>query len=330
MNETIDILLATYNGEKYLKEQIESILNQTYSNIRLIISDDCSTEKTKEIIKAYEEKDNRIISYFHEKNLGYVKNFEFLLSKVENEIYMLSDQDDVWLPTKVEHTYEKLKETDADLVFTDLEVVNEKLETIYPSFNDFMLLSRKIKKYLHSYRLQYLYNCVTGCTLMSKKKFIKMILPIPTQSKYAIHDTWIACTVANNGKMEYLDEKTIKYRQHGNNQVGTDKISHKFSKLQQVRDLFIEVKLGLFITYVENDRIFNDELKEKNKKALNYFKMIKDKKHVNFRQWNVFHDLYKTETFSYYLLNFFIMNLPGISKGLFAIRYGVLKILGKR
>ena len=330
MNETIDILLATYNGEKYLKEQIESILNQTYSNIRLIISDDCSTEKTKEIIKAYEEKDNRIISYFHEKNLGYVKNFEFLLSKVENEIYMLSDQDDVWLPTKVEHTYEKLKETDADLVFTDLEVVNEKLETIYPSFNDFMLLSRKIKKYLHSYRLQYLYNCVTGCTLMSKKKFIKMILPIPTQSKYAIHDTWIACTVANNGKMEYLDEKTIKYRQHGNNQVGTDKISHKFSKLQQVRDLFIEVKLGLFRTYVENDRIFNDELKEKNKKALNYFKMIKDKKHVNFRQWNVFHDLYKTETLSYYLLNFFIMNLPGISKGLFAIRYGVLKILGKR
>ena len=159
---------------------------------------------------------------------------------------------------------------------------------------------------------------------------IEIILPIPTESKYAIHDTWIACTVANNGKMEYLDEKTIKYRQHGNNQVGTDKISHKFSKLQQVRDLFIEVKLGLFKTYVENDRIFSDELKEKNKKALNYFEMIKDKKHINLRQWNVFHDLYKTETLSYYLLNFFIMNLPGISKGLFAIRYGILKILGKR
>ena len=140
MNETIDILLATYNGEKYLKEQIESILNQTYSNIRLIISDDCSTDKTKEIIKEYEEKDDRIISYSHEKNLGYVKNFEFLLSKVENEIYMLSDQDDVWLPIKVEHTYDKLKETDADLEFTDLEVVNEKLETINQSFNDFMLL----------------------------------------------------------------------------------------------------------------------------------------------------------------------------------------------
>ena len=218
-------------------------------------------------MQEYPKKDSRIKLFFQEKNLGYVKNFEFLLSKVENEIYMLSDQDDVWLPTKVEHTYKKLKETDADLVFTDLEVVNEKLETIYPSFNDFMLLSRKIKKYLHSYRLQYLYNCVTGCTLMSKKKFIEIILPIPTESKYAIHDTWIACTVANNGKMEYLDEKTIKYRQHGNNQVGTDKISHGFKNIEQVRELFINVKLGVFGTYVENNDKFPKELQEQNKKS---------------------------------------------------------------
>lgn len=330
MEETIDIVLATYNGEKYLREQIESILNQTYSNIRLIISDDCSTDKTIEIIKEYEEKDKRVIGYFQEKNLGYVKNFEFLLSKVENEIYMLSDQDDYWLPEKVAHTYNKLKETNADLVFTDLEVVDENLKQIYPSFNDFMLLSRKIKKYLHSYRLQYLYNCITGCTLMSKKKFINTILPLPTESKYAIHDTWVGCTVANLGKIDYLNEKTIKYRQHGKNQVGTDKISHKFSKLEQVRELFIDVKLGLFKTYVENDRIFNDKLKEKNKKALAYFEMIKNKEYFNFRQWNIFHDLYKTETFSYYMLNFAIMNLPGISRGLFKIRYIILKILGKR
>ena len=338
----VSICMATYNGAKYIKEQMDSILSQRFKEndnveLEIIVSDDGSTDDTISILESYH--DSRI-KIFHHKNYSKYKyfkanrlassNFENAITKATGDYLFLADQDDVWLPTKVEHTYEKLKETDADLVFTDLEVVNEKLETIYPSFNDFMLLSRKIKKYLHSYRLQYLYNCVTGCTLMSKKKFIKMILPIPTQSKYAIHDTWIACTVANNGKMEYLDEKTIKYRQHGNNQVGTDKISHKFSKLQQVRDLFIEVKLGLFRTYVENDRIFNDELKEKNKKALNYFEMIKDKKHINLKQWNVFHDLYKTETLSYYLLNFFIMNLPGISKGLFAIRYGVLKILGKR
>lgn len=325
MNEKIDVLLATYNGEKYLKEQIDSILNQTYSNIRLVISDDCSKDNTREIIKEYEEKDDRVISYFHEKNLGYVKNFEFLLTKVENEIYMLSDQDDVWLPTKIEHTYNKMVETNADLVFTDLEVVDENLKIMYPSFNDYMKLSRKIKKYKNNYRLQYLYNCVTGCTLMSKKKFLDMILPIPTQSKYAIHDTWIATAIANNGTVEYLDEKTILYRQHGNNQVGTEKVSHGFEKLDQVRELFINVKLGLFETYVQNDRIFNDKLKKENKEALEYFKMIQNKKNVNFRKWNVFHRLYKNETIYYYIINFFIMNLPGISRILFKIRKALKK-----
>lgn len=328
--EQIDILMATYNGEKYLKEQIDSILNQTYTDFRLIISDDCSKYSTRKIIEEYSQKDKRIISYFQEKNLGYVKNFEFLLTKVENEIYMLSDQDDFWLPNKIEHTYNKMKETNADLVFTDLEVVDKDLNMMYSSFNDYMKLTRKIKKYKNDYRLQYLYNCVTGCTLMSKKKFLNLILPLPTESKYAIHDTWIACAVANNGKIEYLDEKTIKYRQHGTNQVGTDKISHGFKELDQVRDLFIEVKLGLFKTYVNNDRIFNDEIKKQNKEALEYFEMIKDKKYFNFKKWSVFHKLYKTETFSYYILNFLIMNLPGISRGLFRIRYGILKILGKR
>ena len=275
--EQIDILLATYNGEKYLKEQLDSILSQTYSNFRLLISDDCSKDNTKEILKEYEKKDNRIKVFYQEKNLGYVKNFEFLLSKVENKIYALSDQDDVWLPEKVEKTYNKLIQTNSDLVFTDLEVVNENLEKIYDSFNDYMLLSRKIKKYKDSSVMQYLYNCITGCTLMSKSKFLDKIIPIPTNSKYVIHDTWIGLIVSLYGKIEYLDEKTIKYRQHGNNQVGTDKISHKFRKIEDVRNLFLDVKIQLFTTYVNNENIFPEDLRKQNKKALEYFKMLQTK-----------------------------------------------------
>ena len=96
MEEQIDILMATYNGEKYLKEQIESILNQTYKSIRLVISDDCSKDRTKEILKQ-NEHDNRIEVHYHDKNQGYIKNFEYLIKQVKNNIYMLSDQDDVWL-----------------------------------------------------------------------------------------------------------------------------------------------------------------------------------------------------------------------------------------
>lgn len=326
----IDILMATYNGEKYLKEQIDSILAQTYSNFRLIISDDCSKDSTREILKEYEKKDNRIIVFYQEKNLGYVKNFEFLLSKVENEIYALSDQDDIWKNDKIEKTYKKLEETNADLVFTDLQVVDEKLNTIYKSFNDFMLLSRKIKKYKSSYLMQYLYNCISGCTLMSKKSFIKDIVPIPTDSKYVIHDSWIGIVVSLKGKIEYLDEATILYRQHTNNQVGTDKISHKFSKLEDVRNLFIDVKTQLFTVYVNNERYFSEKLRKQNKKALKYYESLKNTKYLNFKGWILFYKLYKTEKFMYRMENFIILNLPALARIPFSIRHAILKSQGKR
>ena len=330
MNEKIDILLPTYNGEKYLKEQIDSILNQTYKNIRLIISDDCSKDTTTQILREYEQKDSRIEIYLQQENLGVVKNIEFLLQKVENPFYMLADQDDVWLQEKVEKTLEKQKQENADLVFGDLEIVDQELKTMFPSFGDFMLLNRKIHKYINSNKLNYLYNCVTGCTLLAKKETIQYILPLPQKSKYVIHDYWIGLMISLNGKVSYINEKYIKYRQHGNNQVGTNKISHGFKELDQVRELFINVKLGVFGTYVENNEKFPEELQKINLQAYEYFKMLENKKNINFKKWRVFHELYKTETLSYYILNFIIMNLPAIGRPLFKIRYSVLKLLKKR
>ena len=330
MDEKIDILLATYNGEKYLREQIESILNQTYPNIRIIISDDCSKDTTTQILKEYQQKDNRIELYIQPENLGVVKNIEFLLQKVENPYYMLADQDDVWLPEKAEKALEKLKQEKVDFVFGDLEVVDQELKTIYPSFGDFMLLNRKIQKYINSEKLNYLYNCVTGCTVLAKKETISKILPLPNKSKYLIHDHWMGIMASLNGKVAYVPEKYIKYRQHGNNQVGTDKISHGFKKLEQVRELFIKVKLGVFGTYVENNERFPEHLQKLNEEAYEYYKMLETKKFINFRKWGIFHELYKTETFSYYVLNFIIMNLPAIGRPLFNTRYMILKLLKKR
>lgn len=317
--EKIDILLATYNGEKYVAEQIESILNQTYKNINLIISDDCSKDKTPQILKEYSQKDSRIKLNLQQENMGVVKNIEFLLKQVESPLYMLADQDDYWLPEKIEKSVEKLKQENADLVFGDLEVVDKDLKTIYPSFGDFMLLNRKINKYINSYKVNYLYNCVTGCTLISKKEFIKYILPLPTNSKFVIHDHWIGLMVSLNGKLAYMPEKYIKYRQHGNNQVGTTKVTHALEKIEDVRNHFINVKLGVFRTYVENEKKFSNEIQKLNKKAYEYFSMLKNKKRVNFKGWIIFHKLYKTESFSYYIQNFMILNFPIIIKPFFKI-----------
>jgi rhamnosyltransferase len=112
--EKIDILLATYNGEKYVREQIESILHQTYTNFNLLISDDVSKDSTVSILKEYEQKDSRVKVFVQEKNLGYIRNFEFLLKQVTSNYYMLSDQDDFWLPEKVEKSYKKIIEEKLD------------------------------------------------------------------------------------------------------------------------------------------------------------------------------------------------------------------------
>lgn len=320
MNQKVDILLATYNGEKYIKEQVESILNQTYENIQIIISDDCSTDKTRQVLKEYENNE-KIKIFYQEKNLGYVKNFEFLLKQVESNLYMLSDQDDVWKKEKVEKSVEKIESEKLDLVFGDLEVVDENLNTLYKSYNRYMHLIHKIKKYQKDYRLQYLYNCMTGCTIISRKNWIDKVLPFPTNSKYMIHDYWLGLVIALNGKVGYIEEPYILYRQHGKNQVGSKKASKTASKLEKVRNISINTRIGTFETYVMHEEIFDEKLRKQNKKALEYFKMLKNKKNFNFRQWGIFFRLYKYESFSQYIKNFMVLNLPWIVKIVFDLKH---------
>lgn len=167
---------------------------------------------------------------------------------------------------------------------------------------------------------QYLYNCITGCTVLSKKEFIDKLIPFPNESKYVAHDMWMGIIIAMYGKISYLNEKTIKYRQHGDNQIGTEKISHGFTKFEDVRNLFINVKLGVFSTYVKNNDRFLQEWKDLNIKALKYYEKIKDSNNINFKYWNVFHKLYKNETAYYYILSFIIMNIPILGRLLFKIR----------
>lgn len=320
MNPKVDILLATYNGEKYIKEQVESILNQTYENIQIIISDDCSTDNTRQVLKEYENNE-KIKVFYQEKNLGYVKNFEFLLKQVKSNLYMLSDQDDVWKKEKVEKSVEKIESEKLDLVFGDLEVVDENLNTLYKSYNRYMHLIHKIKKYQKDYRLQYLYNCMTGCTIISRKNWIDKVLPFPTNSKYMIHDYWLGLVIALNGKVGYIEEPYILYRQHGKNQVGSKKASKTASKLEEVRNISINTRIGTFETYVMHEEIFDEKLRKQNKKALEYFKMLKNKKNFNFRQWGIFFRLYKYESFSQYIKNFMVLNLPWIVKIVFDLKH---------
>lgn len=312
--EKVDILLATYNGEKYLEAQLDSILSQTYTNFRLLISDDSSTDSTKDILEKYKKIDNRIEVFYQENNLGVVKNFEFLLNKVENKYYMLSDQDDIWKEEKIEKSVNKLEETGAGLVYSDLEVVDENLNVIYESYWKLKGFTKRANKY-NTFESFYLNNYVTGCTIISRKEFIKDILPLPNSSKYVLHDYWITLIVSQKSKIVSIKEPLIKYRQHKNNRIGSKKKTDELKSINEIRNLFITVKKEHFKTFIENeDKFENEKYRVLNKKALQYYEMLEKKKYINFKGWLLFFRLYKYENFMYNVKNFLILNMPIIAK----------------
>lgn len=315
----IDILMATYNGEKYIKEQIESILSQTYKNFNLIISDDASTDKTLEILKQYEQKDNRIIVYSQEKNLGIVENFEFLLKKVENEFFMLADQDDIWDVDKVEISYDKMEAENADLVYSNLAVVDKNLNILSNSYWKLKGFDKKVKKY-NNFESLYLNNYITGCTMLCKSKWIDKILPLPKESEFVIHDYWIALIVSMNGRLSFIEQPLIKYRQHTDNIIGSMKKSDSIENFEDLRKLFISVKKQHFEVFVKNNEKFSDEYKKLNNEALDYFNCLENINRINIKKYKLFFKLYKYENFIYKIENFVIMNIPCLGKVLFKLK----------
>lgn len=323
--EKIDILLATYNGEKFVKEQIESILNQTYENFNLIISDDASTDNTLNILEEYEKKDTRIKVFKKEKNEGLIDNFEFLLKNVTSDYFMFSDQDDIWKKDKIEKSINKLKEESSGLVYTDLEIVDEKLNVIYPSYWKYKQIYKKIIKY-NNFEALYLNNFVTGCTILAKSKYIKDILPLPRNSKFVLHDYWTALIVSAKDKISYVEEPTIQYRQHKNNRVGSSRKSDQLENFEDLRNLFIKVKIEHFEVFKENiEKIKTKEISKYTNEALKYFENLKKVKYINLKNWNLFFRLYKYEEFSYTIQNFIILNIPILGKLAFKIKKMIRK-----
>ena len=219
----IDILLATYNGRKHLREQIDSILTQSNQDWRLLIRDDISNDDTLDIIKEYVAKysDRIILIEDDKKHLGAMLNFQCLLQNSTAEYIMFCDQDDVWLPTKIEATLNLMKGTEKAfsgkpiLVHTDLRVVNHELATIAKSMWAYQGTHPANGGDFNKIMFQ---NVVTGCSAMINKKAKAISMPIPAEA--VMHDWWIALNVAKHGKIAYIPQQLVLYRQHRNNAVG--------------------------------------------------------------------------------------------------------------
>lgn len=233
MNE-ISILLSTFNGEKFIKELLNSVLNQTINNFKIFVRDDGSTDQTPNLINAFKIKypDVFIILNDEKGNLGPRDSFFELLKQAEGSYFLYCDQDDVWLPDKVEKLTTKIKEIEVEnpnmpaLVFSDMSVINETGELIYNSYFD-----------VANYKKIYIQNIlfrgfIPGCSTIFNKHAKKLVLfyyeLITSEDRKYLHDGFTFFIINIFGIITFTPEILLKYRLHQGNTVGFGKKSKKF------------------------------------------------------------------------------------------------------
>lgn len=220
MKDTISVAMTTYNGEKYLREQLDSLYNQVMMPDEVVVVDDCSTDNTIYILEEYHQKYN--LKYFvNTKNLGVNKNFEKAISNCTGKYIALSDQDDVWLPNKLEKSIIRLKEIE----HSNMPAIVAAGRNDIDAENKLLIKSKVGSDYNHYAHLLLGDNIQwQGCTMVMNRKLIEIILPFP-ETKIILYDSYITLTAALSASVYYIAQPLIHYRRHSTNYCG--KISNK-------------------------------------------------------------------------------------------------------
>lgn len=219
----ISVCIATYNGEKFIEEQLDSILPQLAVSDELIISDDGSKDTTLAIIKRYAEQDRRI-RFFQGPGKGVIANFEFAINQSQGDFIFLADQDDVWLPEKVQTTLKFFQNhPEKYLVISDLVIVDEHLKEIEPSYFEY----RNVKLGLFHNIVK---NKYIGAGMAFRSVLKNDILPIPAQ--IPMHDMWFGLIAETKNRSGLIPQKLTLYRRHASN---ASEIDTKASRFQQLK-----------------------------------------------------------------------------------------------
>jgi len=245
MSDTlVEILLASYNGELFIFEQLESLAEQSYVHWKLIARDDGSSDQTPEYLNSFARQHPGKVSIVRDSkgSLGAAGNFAELLQHSTADYLMFCDQDDVWLKEKLGLSLKRIQELEAIhgkatplLVHTDLKVVDKNLATLSNSFWKHQNLDPRTGERWNRLLVQ---NVVTGCTTIINRALREAALPIPGAA--IMHDWWLALVASLLGRVEFIDQPTVLYRQHGHNDTGAKKwgtrfILNRISKTDQVR-----------------------------------------------------------------------------------------------
>ncbi len=234
-NKLISVAMATYNGGKFLRQQLDSIFAQTYPSLEVVVTDDQSADGTVSILHEYGKK-YPLRYVVNGSRLGVVGNFERAVSLCHGDYIAFADQDDVWLPDKLALCLQKMQSIEAShpdtpvLVHTDLRVVDEQLNTVRESLWRAHGTDPAIYKIPEQVAAR---NFVTGCTMLLNRQALSATMPFPAE--VLMHDWWIAINIMKHGIIASIPEATVLYRQHDGNQVGFKRVGF-FSKVTRLFD----------------------------------------------------------------------------------------------
>lgn len=200
----VSIVLCTYNGERFLQEQLVSLVNQTYRPIEIVILDDCSTDGTYTLLKEYQQKYPTIRLYQNEENIGYVKNFNRAIGLCKGDYIALCDQDDLWDWRKIATLVQRIQPH--VLIYHDSQFMDEEGR----------LMDKKLSDVVNFYEGDepetfVFFNCVSSHAVMFKKELVNYLLPFPASG---FHDAWIGYVACNFGTITFLNQCLVHYRQH--------------------------------------------------------------------------------------------------------------------
>lgn len=236
MSPLISIVMATYNGEKYLREQVDSLLLQSYPSLEFIFVDDASTDGTLAILRDYAARDSRIQLIENSINQGYRKTFEKGILKAKGEFIALSDQDDYWLPSKITELANSIG--DYSLIYSDSALVDDSGKFIGKKMSD---IKRQIA---YSSPLMYTFGAwAPGHSMLFRKDLLHFALPVVD---YVAHDYLIGFAATCAGGITYLPKSLVHYRQHATNTIGANlKNATKPYKTKKERNHLINLRLQL-------------------------------------------------------------------------------------
>lgn len=268
----IHIVIATYNGQMYIREQLESVLANNYKDISIEVCDDGSTDGTIGIVKEYVDNYPNITLHENPQNLGYTMNFLEGIRRSTSPYIMLCDQDDIWHEDKIEKTYERMRGFEKEngesvplLVFTDAMNFDSGSGENLGSFHKNSHLDIKKMDTAHIF----MENKCIGCTVMVNAAVLNYLSVLPKEIR--VHDWWLALICSNFGKISYIAETTLQYRQHSGNMIGgsgfAEYLKKRITNLHRQREAIRE-------TFAQGEafyKIFGAELPEAKQKIAQQF-----------------------------------------------------------